>query len=367
VGISFPCIEVTGTHHEVGRQIGEAAADLVARGLAYYESSYPVLAGMTFAAAVDRARPYLAPAQAWAPQLVDQVRGLAEGAGVPFEYLFAVNCTEEFTCTMESTSDPAGTSPRGEHCTSFAFVHGGRTYAGHNEDWYPGDIENLVLRQVTLTGGMRYIALCPAAALPMTAMNARGIVCTATTLYSHDEVVGVPNAFILASLHESHTLEEARAHIEEAPRARASSHLLCDESGRIWGLETTAGRSAFIDGGRRLAHTNHYLSPELAPDDASDAEGTHKRLARATELLDEGLASANPGGAQGAAQAVALARSVLTDHANAPLSICAHWDDDDPDLDQSVTTASMVWDLSERAVHVALGQPCKHEYLTYSL
>ncbi len=367
MGAPFPYIEVTGTHHEVGRQIGEAAADLVARGLAYYESSYPVLAGMTFAAAVDRARSYLAPAQAWAPQLVDQLRGLAEGAGVPFDYLFAVNCTEEFTCTEESISDPTAPPARGEHCTSFAFVSGGRTYAGHNEDWYPGDIENLVLRRVTLAGGMRYIAMCPAAALPMTAMNGRGIVSTATTLYSHDEAVGVPNAFILASLHESHTLEEARARIEEAPRARASSHLLCDDRGRIWGLETTAGRVAFIEGGERLAHTNHYLSPELAPDDASEYEGTRKRLTRALELLDGGLASANPGGAEGAAQAVALAKSVLTDHANAPLSICAHWDDDDPDLDQSVTTASMVWDLSERAVHVALGQPCEHEYLTYSL
>ena len=361
MGASFPCIEVVGTHHEVGRQIGEAAADLVARGLAYYESSYPVLAGMTFAAAVDRARPYLAPAQAWAPQLVDQLRGLAEGAGVPFEYLFAVNCTEEFT------SDPAGTSVRGEHCTSFAFVHGGRTYAGHNEDWYPGDIETLVLRRVTLAGGLRYIAMCPAAALPMTAMNSRGIVSTATTLYSHEEGVGVPNQFVLAALHESHTLEEARARIEEAPRARASSHLLCDKRGRIWGLETTAGRAAFLDGGRCFAHTNHYLSPELSPDDASDSEGTRTRLARAKELLDEGLASASRGGAKGAAQAVALAQSVLTDHANAPLSICGHWDDDDPDLDQSVTTASMVWDVSERAVHVALGQPCEHEYLTYGL
>ena len=301
MGVQFPFIEVAGTHREVGRQIGEATADLVARGLAYYESSYPVLAGMTFAAAVDRARPYLAPAQAWAPQLVDQLRGLAEGAGVPFEYLFAVNCTEEFT------SDPAGTSLRGEHCTSFAFVAGGRTYAGHNEDWYPGDIETLLLRRVTLAGGTSYIAMCPAAALPMTAMSGRGIVCTATTLYSHEEGVGVPNQFVLAALHESHTLEEARTLIEEAPRARASSHLLCDEGGRIWGFETTPGRVAFLDGGRCLAHTNHYLSLELAPQDASESEGTRMRLARAKELLSEGLASAGQGGAEGAAQMLGIA------------------------------------------------------------
>ena len=79
------------------------------------------------------------------------------------------------------------------------------------------------------------------------------------------------------------------------------------------------------------------------------------------------IAAVDAGAADGTVQAVALAQSVLTAHANAPLSICGHWDDADPDLDQSVTTVSMVWDVGERTVHVALGQPCEHEYLTYGL
>ena len=58
---------------------------------------------------------------------------------------------------------------------------------------------------------------------------------------------------------------------------------------------------------------------------------------------------------------------VLRDHGGAPLSICSHWDDNDSDLDQSVTTVSMVWEPAERCVHVAVGQPCEHEYVTYSL
>ena len=64
-------------------------------------------------------------------QVVDQLRGLAEGADVPFDPLFALNCNEEFTCLPEGEARPP------EHCTSFAFRAGGRTVAGHNEDWYP--------------------------------------------------------------------------------------------------------------------------------------------------------------------------------------------------------------------------------------
>jgi hypothetical protein len=58
---------------------------------------------------------------------------------------------------------------------------------------------------------------------------------------------------------------------------------------------------------------------------------------------------------------------VLCDHENAPFSICDHWEDDDPDPDQSVTTASMIWEPAEARVHIALGQPCQGGYLTLEL
>ena len=64
---------------------------------------------------------------------------------------------------------------------------------------------------------------------------------------------------------------------------------------------------------------------------------------------------------------VELGKRVLSDHENAPFSICDHWEDDDPDPDQSVTTASMVWEPAEGRAHIALGQPCGAEYLTLEL
>jgi hypothetical protein len=58
---------------------------------------------------------------------------------------------------------------------------------------------------------------------------------------------------------------------------------------------------------------------------------------------------------------------VLSDHQNTPFSICDHWEDDDPDPDQSVTTASMVWEPAEGRAHIAGGQPCMSGYVTFSL
>jgi len=166
-------------------------------------------------------------------------------------------------------------------------------------------------------------------------------------------------------------LEHARDVIAKAPRARGSNHLLCDAHGRVWDLETSGERWAFLDGSppppeaassgatALFAHTNHYVSPELAPGDASRSEGSRLRRERAERLLLDGLVAGS--------DLVELGRRVLCDHENAPFSICDHWEDDDPDPDQSVTTASMVWEPAEGRVHVARGQPCEAEYLTFEL
>jgi len=366
---ALPFIKVEGTHREVGRQIGEAERDLVRLELAYCEEQFPLLAGFSFDECVERARAFLKPAQEFVPRIVDQLRGLAEGAGVEFDHLFAANCDEEFTCLPDRPSGPGregasgGSRPlapgRPEHCTSFALKAGGRTVAGHNEDWYPADIEGLGVRHVTLSGGVRYLSVGSAGNLPFTGVTSHGMCDCANTVYSFDLGVGVPNSLLLASLFECRDLEEVRAQIDAAPRARGSNHLLADAAGRIWDIETTATRLAWIDGGAGFVHTNHYVTPELAPQDATTSAGTFKRRARAEELLATGLeAGEDP---------VRLGQALLRDHANAPLSICAHWNDDDPSLDQSVTTASMIWEPAEGAVHVAVGQPCEHEYVTYSL
>jgi isopenicillin-N N-acyltransferase-like protein len=360
-------IEAAGSHREVGRQTGEAARDIIAWGLEAYAGRFEGLAGFSFAEAVERSRPYVRPAEDYVPQSVDQLRGIAEAANVPFERLFALNCSEELTCAADVAW------PR-EHCTSFAVVVGERAVSGHNEDWYPEEIEGQTIRIVRLTGprgGAAYISAGPAYNLPLTGVTAAGFTSAANTVYYRDERVGVPNNFLLAAVLGQPDLEHARDLLARAPRARGSNHLFCDARGRVWDVETSGERWAFVDGAPApadaaragasalFAHTNHYVSPQLAPGDASQSEGSRLRRARAQALLVAGAVDGT--------DLVELGKRVLTDHENAPLSICDHWEDDDPDPDQSVTTASMGWEPAEARAHIACGQPCESGYATYEL
>ncbi len=104
-------IEASGSHRDVGRQVGEAGREIIEWGLDAYAERFEGLAGFGFAEAVERARDYLRPAEDYVPQAVDQLRGMAEAANVPFDHLFALNCSEEFTCRPTATGRPS-TAPR---------------------------------------------------------------------------------------------------------------------------------------------------------------------------------------------------------------------------------------------------------------
>ena len=268
----LPYIEAKGTYRQVGRQIGEAERELVRPELAYYGEQFAALAGFGFA---ERSRacsplPQTVPRQ-FVPRIVDQLRGLAEGAGVPFDALFAANCNEEFTCLLRPgrrAPRPAATALRSR------FTAGGRTVAGHNEDWYPGDIAFLTVRTVTLTDGTEL----PQRRARRQPAHHRSDVIRPLRLRQHGVLlgfaVGVPNNLLLTSLFECRSLEDVRDRIDATPRARGSNHLHADAAGRIWDIETTATRLAWIDGGGCFAHTNHYVTPELSPQDATTSVGT---------------------------------------------------------------------------------------------
>ncbi|MGZ6347457.1 MAG: C45 family autoproteolytic acyltransferase/hydrolase, partial [Anaerolineales bacterium] len=131
-----PLVRVSGTHREMGRQIGEACKKQVQHGVEngrnLVADAYQQLE-LTWAGAQIQARKYLPFAQERYPQYVDELMGIAEGADVVFEDLVVINAMEAVTMDALHLT----------RCTSMA-VNGERTADGHvllahNEDWVPED------------------------------------------------------------------------------------------------------------------------------------------------------------------------------------------------------------------------------------
>ena len=323
MAIPFVHVQARGSYRELGRAVGESALEQVRASVDFFRENFTSMTGgrLTFDEAERRAGAYAEQARRWLPDCVDELEGLAEGARVPIGKLLVLNCGEEFT-SEEPVSErpPAPHSPRsGDHCTAVAVVSGGRHIVGHNMDWYVVDAVNNVLFDLTGPDGTRVMGLAGAPYLLMLGMNSHGIGNVSNSVHSNDNRIGVPNVFVRRATLEARTLEEARDRGLLAARARGTNQFFADTGGRLWDLETSATAHAFMDHSAAgfMAHTNHYVSPEMQTYEGYSGGESTVRIATAERLLAEGLATSE--------DTIDLVARVLRKHAHSPTeSICGH-------------------------------------------
>src|SRR5919108_3875246 len=90
----FPLIEVSGPPRERGRQYGRQAADRIALGVRHYTAQLES-ARLDGAAIGELVREYVPHMEGFDPAYVEEMRGIAEGAGVPFDDVALLNARTE--------------------------------------------------------------------------------------------------------------------------------------------------------------------------------------------------------------------------------------------------------------------------------
>ena len=137
----FPLIEVSGSSYEMGYQHGAQAANLVRRYLLWIEK----LTGKPRDLLCRNAMAFLPLMEALSPALVEEIRGLADGAGISFE--------EAILC--QSRAEAARVSEGG--CTAFAMTGSAtadhQPLAGQNQDLEPEYADVAILLRVKPTDG----------------------------------------------------------------------------------------------------------------------------------------------------------------------------------------------------------------------
>ena len=93
-GAGIPVLRVAGSHREVGRQVGEACAEVLREAVAF-EAELP--AGRTRDEQLALASRYRDVTLAATPWLVEEIDGAALGAGIDSLALFAASIEEIWT------------------------------------------------------------------------------------------------------------------------------------------------------------------------------------------------------------------------------------------------------------------------------
>ena len=343
-----------------GRQYGAAAAARIRRSIECYDDAFRLRAGLDWATAVTRARAFLPAIESFAPACLQEMCGIAEGAGVDFDAILVLNCRSEL---MFAGARAQGGVPPGE-CTSFAVTPqasaNGHTLLGQNWDWVPFARDLCVLLDMKRDDGPDYVTIVEAGMLAKVGVNAAGLGLCTNTLVSHADAgrAGVPYHVMLRVLLDATSVQDASRLLHSAERALSANYLVADKRGNAANFETVGGGAAEIRATRPergvIAHSNHFLAPEWQAGDAYLAGSPHS-VTRLDDLRN---------GLRAAELSVPRLQSILRMHDHAPNGVCSHPDPSAHPLYARCTVSSVIADLTAGELWYTDGPPCANTYTT---
>jgi isopenicillin-N N-acyltransferase-like protein len=355
-------VRVDGAPSARGRDYGRQAAPLIRRCIASYRDVFEHRAGLQWDAAVAHARTFVGAIDDFAPASLQEMRGIAEGAGVPFDAILVLNCRSEL---MFAAARGRGETPPGE-CTSFAATPAatpyGHTLLGQNWDWVPFAREVCLLLEVRRDDQPSFATIVEAGMLAKVGMNESGFgLCTNTLVSERDaRRPGVPYHLMLRALLDAQSVDDAGRILSAPERALSANYLVADRSGRAMNFETIAGGRAEIhatsprDG--LVTHSNHFLAPAFCAIDAYVANSPHS-LTRLADIRHE-LGEAD-------SLTIEHVQGILRSHRHAPNGICSHPDPSAHPLYARTTVASFLADLTTGEFWFTDGPPCDSAYESY--
>lgn len=362
---SFPHVRISGGPRERGRAYGEQARDRIATSIHAYEEVFRAYAEWSWPEVRREATRSEAPIIEFDERYVEEMRGIAEGAGVDLEDILSINVrTEVMFAAKARAAEAAGGietgGPRQGECTAFAVVpeasESGHILLGQNWDWLLHCFDTVVVLEVEQDEGPNFVSIVEAGLLAKTGMNSSGLGVVTNALVTQDDrgEPGVPYHVLLRAFMDCETISDALSAAQRSPRSSSANYLLAHRDGMAVDIEAAPGDFSrlfllFPHEGV-LAHTNHFRSPAFDRKDVSlwvmpDSPFRLERLRAAVERASPGLT-------------LDTFREVLADHANYPSGVCCHPDERMEPHDQGSTVASVLMDLDEARMWVADGRPC---------
>jgi len=339
---TFPLVTVRGNARQMGQQHGEAAADMIERYLLLIER----LTAKTRDVLCARAMTFWPRMETLGPTFVEEVRGLAEGAGISLE--------EAVLCQVRGEAGKAGA----EGCTAFALrgaaTADGGILIGQNQDLSPEHSDvSILLRVLPDDGRPRALIYTFAGQLGYFGMNAHGVTNYANAVYDFRWQPGLAHYPLKRLMLECTTAEDALALYDRHAVCSAANVLTSDASGVVADLEVRPEGVARYAGDHpdAIVHTNHYLSDAFRPLETGSLPDSFARYRRLTDLVRE---------AWGAITVETL-QAFLADHEGDPAGICRHG------ARGMHTTSGHIAEPQRGVVHVRRGHGCLGSWETYTV
>ncbi|HOG01012.1 MAG TPA: C45 family autoproteolytic acyltransferase/hydrolase [Clostridia bacterium] len=284
------------------------------------------------------------------PEQVEEMHGIAQGAGKDPLDILALNCRYELLHY-----------PAMNECTAYALLReatrDGRVYLGQNWDQRPFLLPHCLILHIEEADGMRILGHTEAGQLIRNGINSHGLGFCANSLRSSADGrgEGIPANFLRRRLLTCTRFDEMLDMLVGAERAISNNYCLASAENKAADVEGIPGHTAVLrpENGV-ITHANHILSkPEL-----DTTKGGKFRGERLAALLCVKAGDITKG----------YLKECLKDHFGYPESICSHVEESENDIGKLwQTNASIIYDLDALELDICYGPPCSGEYKTYKL
>lgn len=345
----IPLVVSAGDPFERGSRLGRNVGERVAHTVNAYMKIFEEFAGLGRENVFSLAERYMPVIARHTPYLLEEMRGIASGAGRDLREIVAINARTELMYGGHKLSE----------CTSIALSGqasaDGGVYLAQNWDWHFSLAGGLVLWAIQPSEGRQVLTLTEAGIVGKIGTNGSLALCVNLLMSDGDSPEpALPMHIILRHvLDTTSRVDEAVVLLATLPRSTSCNHLLADRFGALASVEATPlGQHVLYPEDGWLTHTNHCQGPELMEYDSNvrTSPETLARNERARALLKHGPVDQ------------AGLRVLLSDHATAPGSICLHVRPEAPFAEQQESVASIIFHVGQGIVDIADGPPCEHAY-----
>ena len=357
-GNAIPLLRVKGTHFEMGQQRGKMFADEIKTSNNSMIRDAEENRGLNRETIFMKVRTYQPYMEKYAPNLVEEIRGLADGAGITYDEALLMQLRFEIVGYWGVKNI--------DGCTSFAIsgekTADGRALIGQNADINEYLEKTLRIIHFTPDEGPEILMTSyNPGMIGWLGINSEGMSCFGNAVVCSGWREGFPRYVLLRKILEMSTVKEALKFIESTHMASSINVVMADKTGDVKNAELALDKKKVTGPACGVvAHANHYVDTDLQQDDVllpvrPGSSVRHGQMQNRLLTLVQKKEDVTMGGC----------KDILRDHMNFPHSICMHVDGVRPDRFKSIM--SIVASPEEKYFEACKGNPCENEFYTYRL
>jgi len=361
--MKVPIISASGAPYDLGFQHGSQAKKAIEDNVRFYMSLWERFGGSRREEILKEIQGFVPYIEDCDPEILEELRGVAEGSGLRFEEILSLNARTEVTFACLPNAMQNSTL---EGCTSFALLpeatQNQHMYIGQNWDWRAEAENSCIILKLHQKDKPDIIMHAEAGTIGHRGFNSAGMgVCINYIRCETDTFkLGLPFLIKLRAALNSTNLPDCLKMLLTFVGPNSMNMVIAHREGEAIDAENTPNDVLFLypEGGI-LTHANHFQSPNLRVRDTgkSTLPDTIFRSNRAFRLFDERKGRLGWD----------TIKEVLTDHFGHPNSICRHRDERYELIDQWETLCSTIMDLSEGKMLYTEGPPCSNPYKTIAM